>query len=79
MNSEWATCVSAVSVAMGASLREVLFMEAVVGELSLGTTTEARRQKAEAKIVVGVKHHLESVEMKLLVAPSCLTLRHRGL
>ena len=45
MNSEWATCVSAVSVAMGASLREVLSMEVVVGELSLGTTTEARRER----------------------------------
>ena len=66
MNSDWATCVSAVSVALGASLREVLSMEVVVGEVSLGTTTEARREKAEAEIVVGAKHHLESVEMKLL-------------
>ena len=66
MNSDWATCVSAVSVAMGASLREVLSMEVAVGEVSLGTTMEAKREKAEAEIVVGAKHHLESVEMKLL-------------
>ena len=66
MNSDWATWVSAVSVATGASLREVLSTEVAVGEISLGTTMEARREKAEAEIVVGAKHHLESVEMKLL-------------
>ena len=66
MSSDWATCVSAVSVATGASLREVLSMEVAVGEISLGTTMEARREKAEAEIVVGAKHHLESVEMNLL-------------
>ena len=66
MNSDWATWVSAVSVATGASLREVLSMEVAVGEISLGTTMEARREMAEAEIVVGAKHHLESVEMKLL-------------
>ena len=45
---------------------EVLSMEVAVGEVSLGTTMEAKREKAEAEIVVGAKHHLESVEMKLL-------------
>ena len=58
--------VSLLCVAMGASLREVLSMAVAVGEVSLGTTMEAKREKAEAEIVVGAKHHLESVEMKLL-------------
>ena len=58
--------VSLLCVAMGASLREVLSMEVAVGEVSLGTTMEAKREKTEAEIVVGAKHHLESVEMKLL-------------